>query len=113
METEALIPVVVFAAVYVAISFEWLHKATAAVLGVMTLLILGVIDEHAAASHIDFETIMLLIGMMGIVAVGFATHLSKEGFGAKGVSFSTTSVVVLRDDFDGGLLLILIPDLDP
>ena len=75
METEALIPVVVFAAVYIAISFEWLHKATAAVLGVMTLLILGVIDEHAAASHIDFETIMLLIGMMGIVAV-----LKKSGF---------------------------------
>ncbi len=75
MGTDALIPVLVFVAVYVAISFEWLHKATAAVLGVMTLLVLGVIDEHAAAKHIDFETIMLLIGMMGIVAV-----LKKSGF---------------------------------
>ena len=67
MTFDALIPVFVFVAVYVAISFEWLHKATAAVLGVMILFIFGVIDVHSAAKFIDFETIMLLIGMMGIV----------------------------------------------
>ena len=75
MGSEALITVVVFLAVYMLIAFEWLNKAIAALLGVMTLLILGVIDERAAASFIDFETIMLLIGMMGIVAV-----LKKTGF---------------------------------
>jgi Na+/H+ antiporter NhaD/arsenite permease-like protein len=69
MAPDALVPVVIFIAVYVAISFEWLHKATAAVLGVMVLFIVGVTDIHSAAKHIDFETIMLLIGMMGIVAV--------------------------------------------
>jgi len=75
MGMDALISVIVFLTVYVFIAFEWLNKAIAAMLGVMSLLILGVIDEHAAASFIDFETIMLLIGMMGIVAV-----LKKTGF---------------------------------
>ncbi len=75
MEWNALIAVIVFVAVYVLIALEWMNKAIAALLGVMALLILGVIDEHAAASYIDFETIMLLIGMMGIVAV-----LKKTGF---------------------------------
>ncbi|RJQ86381.1 MAG: hypothetical protein C4519_02045 [Desulfobacteraceae bacterium] len=75
MAPNAWIPVAVFVAVYAAISFEWLHKATAAVLGVMVLLILRIIDVHDAAKFIDFETIMLLIGMMGIVAV-----LRKSGF---------------------------------
>jgi len=72
---NALIPVLVFVAVYVCISFELLNKAVAALLGVMTLLILGVIDEHAATKYIDYETLALLLGMMGIVAV-----LKKSGF---------------------------------
>lgn len=75
MAPDAWIPVSVFVLVYVAISFELLHKATAAILGVMVLLILRVIDVQSAASYIDFETIMLLIGMMGIVAV-----LRRSGF---------------------------------
>lgn len=75
MTPDAWISLSVFTAVYVAISFEWLHKATAAVLGVMVLLMLRVINIHSAAAFIDFETLMLLIGMMGIVAV-----LRKSGF---------------------------------
>jgi len=67
--------VVVFLAVYVAITFEWINKAVAALLGVMVLLVFHVIDEHTAVGLIDFETIMLLFGMMGIVAV-----LRKSGF---------------------------------
>ena len=75
MTPDAIIAVTVFAIVYTLIAFEWLNKAIAALLGVMTLLILGVIDESAAARYIDYETIMLLIGMMGIVAV-----LKRSGF---------------------------------
>jgi Na+/H+ antiporter NhaD/arsenite permease-like protein len=75
MDANALITVIVFVGVYLVIALEWLNKAIAALLGVMVLLILGVIDDRAAASFIDFETIMLLIGMMGIVAV-----LKKTGF---------------------------------
>lgn len=69
------IPIVVFLLVYAAISFELINKAVAALLGVMILLVLHVIDEHTAVEFIDFETIMLLLGMMTIVAI-----LRKSGF---------------------------------
>ncbi len=65
----ALLPVIVFLLVYAAITFELVNKAVAALLGVMVLLIFHVIDEHTAVKLINFETIMLLMGMMAIVAV--------------------------------------------
>lgn len=65
----ALIPIIVFLAVYTVITFELVNKAVAALLGVMVLLILHVVDEHEAVAMIDFETIMLLLGMMSIVAI--------------------------------------------
>ncbi len=78
----ALTPIIVFVLVYLAISLELINKAVAALLGVMVLLALHVITEHEAASFIDFETIMLLMGMMSIVAIlrksGFFTILSVK-----------------------------------
>jgi Na+/H+ antiporter NhaD/arsenite permease-like protein len=71
----ALLPVIVFLVVYAAITFELVNKAVAALLGVMVLLIVHVIDEKTAVGFIDFETILLLMGMMAIVAV-----LRKSGF---------------------------------
>lgn len=65
----ALIPIVVFLLVYIAITLELVNKAVSALLGVMVLLMLHVVHEHEAAALIDFETIMLLLGMMSIVAV--------------------------------------------
>ena len=85
MTFDALITVAVFMAVYMAISFEWLNKAVAAILGVMFLFIFRIIDVPAAARYIDFETLMLLVGMMGIVAV-----LKKSGF------FTILSVRIAR-----------------
>jgi Na+/H+ antiporter NhaD/arsenite permease-like protein len=64
-----LVPIVVFLAVYVALTFELVNKAVAALLGVMILLVLHVVSEHTAVEFIDFETIMLLLGMMSIVAI--------------------------------------------
>ena len=78
----ALIPIIVFLIVYVAITFELVNKAVAAMLGVMVLLVLHVVSEHQAIEFIDFETIMLLLGMMTIVAIlrksGFFTILSVK-----------------------------------
>jgi Na+/H+ antiporter NhaD/arsenite permease-like protein len=71
----ALLPITVFILVYAAITFELLNKAVAAMLGVMVLLTLHVVTEHTAIELIDFETIMLLLGMMSIVAI-----LRKSGF---------------------------------
>lgn len=79
---DAIIPVSVFLLVYITITFELLNKAVAVLIGVMVLLILHTIDEHHAASLIDFETIMLLLGMMSIVIIlrksGIFTLLSVK-----------------------------------
>jgi Na+/H+ antiporter NhaD/arsenite permease-like protein len=72
---DALLPIIVFVVVYAAITFELLNKAVAAMLGVMVLLTLHVVTEHTAVEFIDFETIMLLLGMMTIVSI-----LRKSGF---------------------------------
>lgn len=71
----ALIPIVVFVAVYLALTFELVNKAVAAMMGVMVLLAFHVIEDHQAIGMIDFETIMLLMGMMTIVTI-----LKKTGF---------------------------------
>jgi len=91
-----LVPIITFLIVYVAITFELVNKAVSALLGVMVLLMLRVVDEHEAASLIDFETIMLLLGMMSIVAV-----LRKSGF------FGLLSVKI-ADLTQGNPLKILI-----
>ncbi len=92
----ATVPIIVFLIVYALITFELVNKAVSALLGVMVLLILHVVDEHTAASLIDFETIMLLLGMMSIVAV-----LRKSGF------FSILSVKI-AEMTKGNPLKILI-----
>lgn len=61
--------IAVFLLVYIIITFELVNKAVAALLGVMILVILRVADEHHAVGFIDFETILLLLGMMIIVAI--------------------------------------------
>ncbi len=66
---EVLLPIFVFVAVYTVITLEIINKAVAVLLGVMVLLIFRVADEHTAIGFIDFETIMLLLGMMSIVAI--------------------------------------------
>ncbi len=69
MDFGTLISIIVFLVVFVAITFELVNKAVAAFSGVAILILLKVIDEHHAIKCIDFETIMLLFGMMIIVSV--------------------------------------------
>ena len=73
--TSTLIPIVVFLIVYAAITFELVNKAAAALAGVGVLVVLHVINEHQAVGFIDFETLMLLTGMMILV-----TLIKKSGF---------------------------------
>jgi Na+/H+ antiporter NhaD/arsenite permease-like protein len=75
MNLDVGIPIITFMAVYLCISFDWINKAIAALLGVMVLLVLGVFDLFGAARYVDYETMLLLLGMMGIVSV-----LKKSGF---------------------------------
>ncbi|MFD8050416.1 SLC13 family permease [Streptomyces chartreusis] len=65
--------VAVFAAVYVLIATEWVHRVAAALGGAVVMLLIGATDaEHAFFSEhagIDWNVIFLLLGMMLIVAV--------------------------------------------
>ncbi len=72
---SVLIPIAVFLIVYVAITFELVNKAVAALSGVSVLVLLHIVGEHEAVELIDMETIMLLTGMMIIVSI-----LSRSGF---------------------------------
>ena len=78
--SSALIPILVFLVVYAMITFEWVNKAAAALAGVGVLVVLKVTTEHQAVEHVDFETLLLLTGMMIIVSLikdsGFFTIVS-------------------------------------
>ena len=80
--SSALIPVIVFLIVYAAITFELVNKAAATLTGVGVLVVLHVITEHQAVGFIDFETLMLLTGMMILVTIikhsGFFTIVSVK-----------------------------------
>jgi Na+/H+ antiporter NhaD and related arsenite permeases len=69
----AWIAVVVFLAAYVLIATEWVHRVKAALGGAVLLLVLGVVGGEDAffskESGVDWDVIVLLIGMMLIVAV--------------------------------------------
>jgi Na+/H+ antiporter NhaD/arsenite permease-like protein len=106
--------------VYVAITFELVNKAVAALFGVMVLLITHTVSEHAAVSYIDTETIMLLLGMMTIVAIlrrtGVFTLLSvriaelTKGSPLKILIFFSIVTAVLSAFLDNvTTVLIIIP----
>ena len=69
MGTIQIIAIVVFVVVMVAIVTEKIHRALAAVVGAMILLILHVVSFDAAMEHVDFNTLGVLLGMMLFVAV--------------------------------------------
>ena len=79
-QSSAFIPIIVFLVVYVAITFELVNKAAAALAGVGVLVVSHVLTEHQAVEFIDFETLMLLTGMMILVSLikqsGFFTIIS-------------------------------------
>lgn len=84
----ALISIIVFLAVYATIAFDLINKAVATFSGVSILVLLNIISTQTLDSSItknsylpqaimliDYETIMLLFGMMVIINV-----LKKSGF---------------------------------
>ena len=73
--SNAFLPILVFLIVYVAITFELVNKAAAALAGVGVLVVLRVTTEHHSVGFIDFETLMLLTGMMILVSM-----IKKSGF---------------------------------
>jgi len=118
--SSALIPILVFLVVYAAITFELVNKAAAALAGVGVLVVLKITTEHQAVEHIDFETLMLLTGMMIIVSLikesGFFTIVSvRIAEITKGspvrilVLFSTVTAVMSAFLDNVTTVLIIIP----
>ena len=64
-----LISIAVFVIVMVLVVSEKIHRAVAALLGAVALIVLGVIDWDTAIGHVDFNTIGVLLGMMLFVSV--------------------------------------------
>ncbi|TGE35443.1 hypothetical protein E4K67_25200 [Desulfosporosinus fructosivorans] len=66
---QAYIAIVVFLIVYALILSEKIHRAIAALLGGMLLILLGVVSQETAIHHIDWNTLGLLVGMMIVVGI--------------------------------------------
>ncbi len=69
MNLHIIIPIVIFIAVYGAITTELLNKTAAALLGAMLMVIFGVLDQESAFKYIDWNVIFLLIGMMILMGI--------------------------------------------
>lgn len=66
--TAQIISVVVFVAVMALVVSEKIHRAVAALLGAVVLLVIGIVDFDTAMESIDFNTLGVLCGMMLFVA---------------------------------------------
>lgn len=75
METSTTIAIVVFVAAYALIILEKVHRTIVGLAGAMLMILLGILSQQQAISHIDFNTLGLLIGMMIIVNITSETGL--------------------------------------
>ena len=69
LTTVQIISIVVFVVVMALVVSERIHRALAALLGAVALLIIGVIDFEMGMESIDFNTLGVLCGMMMFVGV--------------------------------------------
>ncbi len=64
MENAAYIAVAIFVIVYILIISEKIQRTVVGIVGAMLMILAGILSQEQAISHIDFNTIGLLIGMM-------------------------------------------------
>jgi Na+/H+ antiporter NhaD/arsenite permease-like protein len=111
--TVAWLAVAIFAAAYVLIATEWIHRVAAALGGAVLMLLIGATDaEHAFFSEesgIDWNVIFLLLGMMLIVAVlqrtgAFDFVAIWAAKRARGRPFRVMVILVLVTAFASALL---------
>lgn len=69
LSAAQIISIVVFVAVMALVVSEKIHRALAALLGAVVLLVIGIIDSNAGMESIDFNTLGVLCGMMMFVAI--------------------------------------------
>ncbi|MFT8872357.1 MAG: ArsB/NhaD family transporter [Sporolactobacillus sp.] len=69
MDHQALLAIGLFVCAYAFIITEKVHRTIVAMLGGACMIVFGVLSQHEAIAHIDFNTLGLLIGMMIIVSI--------------------------------------------
>ncbi|KKC48719.1 MULTISPECIES: ArsB/NhaD family transporter [Paenibacillus] len=75
MFLQAAWAVAIFLLTYAFIVSEKIHRTVAAMLGALIVVAAGLVEQHKAVEHIDFNTLGLLIGMMIIVHVTAETGI--------------------------------------
>ena len=75
LETNTIVAIIIFVAAYGLIISEKIHRTIVALCGMSLMIMLGILSQDAAISHIDFNTLGLLIGMMVIVNITSETGL--------------------------------------
>jgi Na+/H+ antiporter NhaD/arsenite permease-like protein len=75
METGTIVAIVIFVAAYALIISEKVHRTIVGICGAMLMIICGILTQDQAISHIDFNTLGLLMGMMIIVNITSETGL--------------------------------------
>lgn len=69
MAVPQILSVCIFAAVMLAVMTEKVHRSSAAILGAVLVLALGIMPLKTAMAHVDFNTLGVLFGMMLFVSV--------------------------------------------
>ena len=69
------IAVTIFIIAYALIISEKVHRTIVGIVGAMLMIIFGILSQEVAIHHIDFNTLVLLIGMMTIVNITAETGL--------------------------------------
>ncbi len=69
MDTAQIISIAIFVVAMALIMSEKVHRALVAIVGAMLVLVLHVVPFDVAISHVDFNTLGVLFGMMLFVAV--------------------------------------------
>lgn len=75
MLNSTTIAIIIFVAAYALIISEKVHRTIVGIFGAMLMILFGVISQSTAISHIDFNTLGLLMGMMIIVNITSETGL--------------------------------------
>ena len=73
--TTTTVAILIFVVAYALIISEKVHRTIVGIVGAMLMILCGVLDQATAISHIDFNTLGLLIGMMIIVNITSETGL--------------------------------------
>jgi Na+/H+ antiporter NhaD/arsenite permease-like protein len=64
MNMDLILAGLVFAATFAAITIDKVHKTLVALAGAIAVLLLGLVSQEEAFSHVDWNVIFLLAGMM-------------------------------------------------